>query len=373
MAALVLRLLGEPVEPHVPATPVQRFLVHRLGEVRAGDGPLLATPDLPGSRVSPEALLERLARTRRARHHDVVAALLRLQVDGACVPTPLLEALDSASPTHGLPRAWRVALRRASSPYADDEAPRLHTEVLVHTWDDRGSERRSAYLRCVITTDRSGTQPDDEPTEIVQPRPADPLVDLSPSPQGEWIGAVAAMWPYDAEHVLSLTAVPVLEAPNYAEVAHDVPRVLDALAGHPGHMGTLARHALAAGLSSAKREHRLHAVDAFLDLVPTGRIPSVDMADVMARYAEAWPVTRWAESLTAAAQGPGGSAAVVALLTALLPRLPVETRGLHALLELLRDEHLRLGAGVTDPALTAWLAQHTGSSRKARLARLLSR
>ena len=55
--------------------------------------------------------------------------------------------------------------------------------------------------------------------------------------------------------------------------------------GTPVGMGTLAAATLAAGLSATQRDHRLHAVDAFLDLVPAGRIRST-------RWRPSWRATR---------------------------------------------------------------------------------
>ena len=143
------------------------------------------------------------------------------------------------------------------------------------------------------------------------------------------------------------------------------------MARHPGRMGTLAAATLAAGISATQRDHRLHAVDAVVDLVATGRIPAHEVASFMARYAQAWPATRWAESLASVAQAPGGAPAAVDLLTNLLPRLPADHRGLNKLLDLLRDELIRLGRGPTDPALTRWLGDFSGSSAAAKTARLL--
>ena len=91
----------------------------------------------------------------------------------------------------------------------------------------------------------------------------------------------------------------------------------------------------------------------------------------MARYAEAWPANRWAETLASAGLAPGGARPVVELLTALLPQLPTDHRGLNKLLDLLRDETLRQGWPVTDPVLVQWLGQLNGSSAAAKTARLL--
>lgn len=64
---------------------------------------------------------------------------------------------------------------------------------------------------------------------------------------------------------------------------------------------------------------------------------------------------------------------VVDMLTALLPQLPANHRGLNRLLDLLRDQSIRLGRRVTDPALATGLGQFTGSSAAAKAAFFLDR
>ena len=385
VARLVLTIVGEPAAPAVPDRPAQRFVVRRLDELRDSSAPLLATPDLPGGWVSPAALVERLGQNPSPRHHDLIAALLRLHPEGrsevsetAILPAAVQFALTGAEPSRRLfrvrrdgPAAWWTAAARSQAPYAGSDLPQLTGEVRTHAWQESGRERRSSYAKFMLSPPVSRTAPDDQPTELAaktwnQRERAGTNGNL-----GDWIPTLASIWPHDAEHFLALSCRPVLESPNWTETAHDVPRTLDALARHPGRLGSLAAYTLAAGLSAAARDHRLHAVDAFLDLVATGRIPPEDVAAPLAQYAPAWPATRWAESLASAAQGPGGPQAVVGLLTALLPDLASDHRGLNKLLELLRDQSIRLGVGVTDPSLVRWLHQYTGGSASARTARLL--
>lgn len=380
VARLVLQILGEPAPKAKPDRPAQRFVVRRIAEIRASSAPLLATPDLAGGWVSPAALVERLARNPHPRHHDLIAALLRLHPDGreealgsaGSLPSPVRFALDGHEPRRRLregPGSWWVAAERSRAGYSGKESPELAGEVVTHTWEDHGRERRSTYARFAVTirdTERTGV---DRPTAIkagVSRRHFEGGWAL-----GGWIPTLAAIWPHEAEHFLALTCRPVLESPDWAEHGHDVPRVLDALAQHPGHLGTLAVATLASGISAGRRDHRLHAVDAFLDLAVTGRIPPRELAAVMARHAPAWPANRWAESLASVAQAPGGSSVTVDLLTHLLPQLPADHRGLNQLLVLLRDELIRLDRRVTDPALTTWLGGFTGGSAVARTARLL--
>jgi hypothetical protein len=360
-------------------------MARRIGEVRASRAPLLATPDLPGGWISPATFVERLAHNPQPRHHDLIAALLRLHPDGrdavpaaAGRPAAARFALDGVEPARRLlrtgregPAAWWIAAGRSRAPYAAAEAPQLSGDIKTHTWQENGRDRRSWYARFAVTTTNTDRPVDDQPTELKAQTSDQWGGGYTSRFLGDWIPAMAAIWPHDAEHFLALTCLPVLESPSWTETAHDVPRTLDALARHPGRMGALAAATVAAGISATQRDHRLHAVDAFLDLVASGRVPVNEVAAVMARYAQAWPATRWAESLASVAQAPGGVQPTIDLLTHLLPQLPTDHRGLNKLLDLLHNEHLRLARTATDPALTKWLGEFSGSSAAARTARLL--
>lgn len=380
LARLVLSVLGETSAPAEPDLPAQRFVARRLAELRQTEAPLLATPDLPGGFVSPRALVERLALHPVPRHHDMVAALLRLHPDGrdeiaadrAEVPAAVRFALDGvAPPRRDGPASWWIAAERSRAPYAASELPVLSGEIRTHTWIDNGRERRSQHARFTVTTGIAQRPCDDQPTEL-HAQTTDRWANVGASRfLADWIPTLAAIWPHDAEHFLALTCLPVLESTGWAEAAHDVPRTLDAVARHPGRMGALTAGTLAAGISATQRDHRLHAIDAFVDLALSGRIPLADLAVTMARYAQAWPANRWAESLASVSQAPGGAEAAVELLTLLLPQLPADHRGLNKLLELLRDQSIHLGLRPTDPALVGWLDRFTGSSAAARSARLL--
>lgn len=384
VARLVLTLLGDRPEPADPGFPALRFLVSRFSELRQSAGPLLATPDLPGGWVSARALVDRLVANPRPRHHDLAAALLRLYPDDrdqaapgdkpGAVELALTGLVPKGRPWKSAregPQAWWVAAERSRAPYTYDETPRIHSELRLHRWYENGRERHAQHGTFAIATAMQRAQATDLPTELGHGRSKTWSLGTTGRFLGDWIPSLAAIWPHDAEHFLAITCRSVLEAPNWTEAAHDVPRVLDALARHPGRLGTLATHTLAAGLSASRRDHRLHAIDAFLDLVPTGRIASAELAGALANHGQAWPANRWAESLSPAAQGPGGSEAVVSVLTALLPQLPVDARGLNRLLELLRDETIRHGWSLNDPGLRHWLRQHGGSSKTAKAARLL--
>lgn len=383
VARLVLGMLGEPVPPAEPNVPALRFITRRVAELRRSEAPLLATPDMPGGWVSPSALVDRLAANPEPRHHDLIAALLRLHPDGRAelaaptLPAAVTFALDGIEPARRLlgsgregPAAWWTAAERSRGPYGEREVPTLDGDIQTHTWQEvfRG------YLdaRYAVTTSSTRKPVDDQPTTLL----AQTIGQLGgggygSSFLGDWIPNLAALWPHDAEHFLAHTCMTVLESPGWTDAAHDVARVLDALARHPGRMGVLATHTLAAGLSATQRHHRLHAVDAFVDLVPSGRIAAGDIASAMAWQATAWPATRWAESLASISQTPGAAASVIDILTALLPQLPTDHRSLNKLLDLLRDETIRQGISISEPTLTGWLGQLGGSSAAAKTARQL--
>ncbi len=377
VARLVLDLLGQPAEPARGLLAAQRFVVRRLGELREHPGPLLATPDLPGGWVSPDALVRRLEGRHAPRHHDLVAALLRLHPDGrehaargAAVLPPAVRFALGGQPTERRegPEAWWVAARRSRAPYAADELPQVAGEPVRTEAVDNGKPFHYWTIRFTIVSPGhvaagSGGGLDDQPTELKGQLSAY-------SALADWVPTLAAIWPHDAEHALALTCNGVLDAWDW-ELNHDVPRVLDALAQSPGRLGGLAALTLAAGLSATHRHHRLHAVDAFVDLVPTGRLESTAVAGALAKYAPAWQAGRWAESLASVAHAPGGAAAVVSLLTALLPQLPSDQRGLNKLLDVLRDQTIHLSTPVADPKLVDWLGRLRGSSAAARTAQRL--
>jgi len=401
VAALVLSAEGIP-EPLVlsPVAPL-RFITGRFHEVRArllGErepAPLLAVPDADGGFVRAGTLVDRLSSLAQVPDcHDLAAALLRLHPDDRA------DALDRAGSLSGPvgpvvrhalgappqaerlgPEAWWVAAARARAPLEEDEvlmaagltasgqgrpfARQVARTLQSYTWsDDRGSHTGHYYQWELDPDPWPGAPQDDQPTVFSGEWQGHPQF-------GDWVAALAAIWPHDAEHYLAITCKDVLEAPTYASVWPDAVPVLDALAMHPGRLGPIARAVLTTGLNAAKGDQRLHAVDAFVELVGSGRIEPSALAESMASLVPGHTATRWGDSLRAAAASPAGAAASIDVLTALLPRVPVETRGLHALLDVLHEESLRHARPATDPALREWLHRVTGSSRAARSARSL--
>ncbi|MDO5083678.1 MAG: DUF6493 family protein [Arachnia propionica] len=122
------------------------------------------------------------------------------------------------------------------------------------------------------------------------------------------------------------------------------------------------------GLSGSRQETRSLAAELLAEAVPA-RLSVQQTAEGMAACVVGCKVNRWVSSLTdAAGLNPG---MVVDLLTALLPRVDRELRGIGGLMQLLLDEQLRVGRVTEDGALRAWLAGFTGSSAAAKTAKKL--
>ena len=412
LAALVLGSAGAEA-PRLPSpSPGARFLVQRLDEVAAvltGDAAprlLLAVPDDPDGWVRPSTLVERLGMDPSPPgRYDVLAALLRLHPDGRAaalhrtasladrLPGELLavvrHALGAPVPASGRQAvdvaAW-VAASRARAPLADDpwlqdqgirgagrsQPVSAEVELLPErtSWSDaRGVHPYTLWRWVVRVQEPAARRPDDEPTAAGAPgrRPTlDTWGDVE-----DFVGWQALTWPHDAESFLVDAVHPVLETATANEVRHDAVRVLDALLLHPGRTGGLAAVTLAAGLTAARADERARAVDAVLHLAGTGRLTAAALAGALAHLAGLGTPTRWAGSLRdVAAAGPAGRRLVVEALSAALPDFDRTGRGLHALLELLREELLRQQTPTPEP-LRPWLAQFAGSSRAATAARAL--
>jgi hypothetical protein len=413
LARLVLLSAGEK-PPTLPGRNRSTgFLVRRLGEVAAvltGDAPpspLLSTPDHAAGWLEPAAFLGRLAEaTPSMRRHDVIAALLRLHPDGRSVAlrdsaqlagqlpdvvlAPVRYALGGPPPTAPLARdadiAWWIAASRARTPIADDDW------MLGQGIDGAGRSRATSASLTLVPeqsswTDARGVHPftswywtvnvavpaadgrKDEPTATTGHRKRPNLNEWSDVE--DFIGWQALIWPHDAERFLIDAVHPVLETATTHEVRHDAVRVLDALLAHPGRLGALTSVTLAAGLTAARADERARAVDAVLHFADAGRLTAADLARGVADLAGLGTPTRWAGSLKdVAGTGPAGRRLVIDALGAALPLFDPARRGLHALLELLREELLREQAPA--PAvLRPWLAQFAGSSRTATVARAL--
>jgi hypothetical protein len=407
LARLVLAAAGETPQGLPFADVTQAFLGGRLAEVErvlaGADPPFapLATPDSPSGWVDPRVLVGRLAAEPRPRHHDLVAALLRLGADGRVealagsgvagpVGAVLRHALGGGAGDAGdvagrseVPVAWWVAASRARAPLEPDDAllraglaaagqgRPIDARVVLHGRpgsyeDERGRHAYTIWGWEVVVEAAAATPMADQPTAV----PGREFAGWGVSGAEDWVALSATVWPHDAEHVLVGGVDPVLNAAASTEVSHDAVRVLDMLLRHPGRMGTLAAETVAAGLAAHGRDQRARAVDLVLALVPAGRLGVDDLAAAMTRQAGLAVATRWAASLRdVALASPVGSGTVVTLLCAVLPGLDAGHRGLHALLDVLHQEVLRGPGVVPDRRTQEWLRGLTGSSRAARTAR----
>jgi hypothetical protein len=416
LAGLVLRSAGEE-EP--PALPIPNhsigFLVRRLNEVAPvlmGSAPprhLLATPDDRAGWVRPTELVERLATiTTPAGRYDVIGALLRLHPDGRPAALEAMTGLTGRLPdgtlaaVHyalgGLPRAegpgrasdtamW-VAASRARAPLADDTwlqdqairgagrsralTARLDLVPEATGWTDARGVMHPlvSWYWSVDVEEPAPGLPDDQPTATTG-HGRRPDFEAGWEDIEDFVGWQALIWPHDAERFLIDAVHPVLETATSDDVRHDAVRVLEALYRHPGRLGGLSWITLAAGLTAARADERARAVDAILHFADAGRLTADDLARGLADLAGPGTPTRWAGSMKdVAATGPAGRRLVIDALGTALPSFDPTMRGMHALLELLREELLREQTP-TPAELRPWLSRFSGSSRTATVARAL--
>jgi hypothetical protein len=348
-------------------------------------------------------LVERLrAQDGEPHDHDLVAALVRLHPDGrdealeqldsnATLDGPLGHviryALGAAPPSKAElePIGSWIAASRSRLPLDDDEwllargvrgagrsqpiDARVAFQSQAYTWNDRGGEHHSSYWKWSVAVGA--------PAEVLLEQEPTAVAGGERSPLGQadledLVGWLALVYPHDCEHFLVTTVDSVIRTATSTEVSHDAVRVLDAIARHPGRLGPLALTTLGAGLSASKADQRAHAVDAVLHLHRAGRLDAAALAQgIVAMRGPGLP-TRLAATMRdiATADALGRDLAIDALTIA-LPSYEVDDRGLHALLELLREELLRAGRPTPGP-LVAWLRQLKGTSRAAKAAAALA-
>jgi hypothetical protein len=402
LAEVVLAAIGEP--PPAPAVRQGVNAVHgdlltgRLAEIvdlLAGRSPaqvLLATPTDPAGWIDPVVFMARLTTVDRTpAHFDLVAALLRLATigredalsaaagvsgeAGAVVRYALggpmdtirnrslwLAAARGRTPFDAHPHLLRAGLAGGGAGSAATYG--LMMEPTTSQYDERGRTRTVTWWRASLTVaPESGIEHADRPT-VVAAKSADEWSTLG----ADWVPWSATVWPHDAEPLFAREFFDLwLASGVYPQVTYGTEAILTALRTHPGRLGRMAAATLATGLATREVRYRALAVDAFLALVPTGRLPVPLLAEMMAVVAEHCPAKRWAAALRDAGHEAGPS--VVAVLTALLPRLPVAHSGLNVLLETLHEESLRLGATPTDHALRAWLTKVSAGSKGSKSAR----
>lgn len=413
VAWLVRASLGDPVQP-TPALPGPvAFLVSRFAEVadvlagKERPRTLLATPDTGEGWVTPTTLVDRLLADPDPLTSDLVAALLRLGPEGRAealgrarqvpgeVGRVLCHALGGEVDAAGVIRVpWWVASSHARAPLDEDPLLLAHGldvagqgrplttglefTTTSGTYVEGGHNRTWTHYYWTSTVEQAlpGAGHDQPTAHWPEAGPVSKhdvglsVLAVADTDLGELVAHLAAIWPHDAEHFLAHTC-PVVFYATYPGPWHDAVRVLEALSHHPGRLGNLAAATIAVGLSAGRPDQRLAAIDAFHDLVGTGRVAPTGLADAMELTAGHCTATRWGASLRDASATPMGARAAVATLTSLLPRLQAGHPGLHALLDVLHEESLRHGLPVTDASLRAWLQGFSGSSKAARTARAL--
>ncbi|MDQ0036768.1 hypothetical protein J2W30_004543 [Variovorax boronicumulans] len=346
--------------PTAEQSSVLPSFVVRLREVaailqgRAARRPLLATPTDTHGRVEAEVLLERLAETRQLGQADASVAPLSADLQQALLRVP--------------PDALGQVLAAAAV------AAPLVTEALRIEWRSRGSEtlKANGSPQWVWWDLRIHADPSEQPSA------ADPAL-IPSSPMELWRSSrvttdlvtheLALVHP---PSTLRLTAVG-LELLNHTisgEVEHHAAPLLEVLAAHPGTWTAETVQLVALGMSAGQAPLRAQAAELLVAAVPA-RLAVAEAARGFADCAPACVPTRWAASFTDVARIDPGL--VVQLLGALLPRLDRATRGIGALLTVLLDESLRIGAGAPSPALREWLASFTGASAAAKAAKALLR
>jgi hypothetical protein len=418
LARLVLVAGREPVPPAPLADlPVVAFLAARLAAIedvlsrRRPPGALLATPDDTDGWLAPTSLVERLhARLEPPDPHDLVAALLRLgpterddalrlaSVERGALAGPLADVVryalgaETQRPTRGLPETdreldhvpWWIAASRSRMPLERDDwlrsrgvhgsgrsepiDARVELRSRPFSWTDGRGVHQSFHWRWSVVVAAPARDLDDqEPTGVVggegQVLGAADLEDL--------VGWLAAIHPHDCEHFLVTGVDSVVRAATATEVSHDAVRVLDAIARHPGRLGPLALTALAAGLSASKADQRARAVDAVLLQHQAGRLSADQLAAGLVGFQGPATLTRLAATMRdVAATDRRSRNLVIDALAGTLPAFELDRHGLHAPLDLLREELLREGRP-TPMALRPWLDRFGGTSRAAKTAKAL--
>ncbi|MCO8269034.1 DUF6493 family protein [Actinoplanes sp. TRM 88003] len=354
------------------------FLAARIDEIQRRPGPctLLATPTDRAGWLDPAEFVRRLTATGEPMRYDLIAAMLRLHPDGRAdalraapnLPPAVRYALGG-EPAEIDDHALWVAAARTRAPLDDD----AH---LIAAGLTGAGEGHAARLTLRLTADPHRYQDGTtwrtfvnwEPHIDVEPRgvrhPDRPTVPTEYGPDWDVIRWQAQIWPHDAETFLAPEISPMMFA-AHGESDGRAPARLDAMLVHPGRLGPMAAAVLAAALTAHDGATRLQAAEALTTLVPH-RIPVATMADAMVLLAGHATATRWASAL----RNTSNPHTVIAVLNTLLPQLPYDHRGLHALVGALLEESLRISA-VPPEALCSWLRGFTGSSKAARTAREL--
>lgn len=347
-------------QPTAEQSSVLPSFIVRLREVaailqgRAARRPLLATPTDTHGRVDADVLLQRLAEVRRLAEDDASAAPLPADLQQALLRVP--------------PDTLGRVLAEAAIP-----AP-VVTDALRIEWRSRGSETLKAdgTPQWVWWDPRIHADPSEQPSSTEPALIPSSPVELWRSYRGTTDLVTHELALVHPPSTLRLTAVGIelLNNTISGEVEHRAAPLLEVLAAHPGAWTAETVQLVALGMSAGQVPLRAQAAELLVAAVPA-RLGVAQAAQGFADCAPACVPTRWAASFTDAARIDPGL--VVQLLGAMLPRLDRATRGIGALLTVLLDESLRIGAGALSPVLREWLAGFTGASAAAKAAKALLR
>jgi hypothetical protein len=428
LAALILASCRTTVSPPVPELPWTRFLHRRLTEVRQildGTAPprsLLATPTDPSGWLDPVEFVHRLTRADvTGSPTDIIAGLLRLAPDDRAaamqlwrkavpaVPPQLDQAVRHAlgdalggerDPSQATAdRSLWVAASRARSPLHDDplliesglggagQGRRLEATVFVVAnprlaaglfeydhWDLHVSYQFACTPAAFSASPRDSWWTKSRPWDINQPTAVGDLNSRAAWDTGwvdtTWLAWHGLIWPADAEHYANAVIIPTYVSRHWSNPDRTTIDFLTALRRHPGRIGPTAATTVALAMTGGTIETRIHTADTIIDLISRQRLTTDDLAAALVTTAPAAVPARWAHALQHVAAA-GHSKITIQLLTNLLPALPRDRTGLHALLDLLHQELLRTNGTATDGHLRNYLTQLTGSSKTAKSARAI--
>ena len=344
--------LGKPrALPTVEETTMLPSLVTRLREVaevvqgRAPRCPLLATPTDTQGWVDADTLLVRFEAARRV---------------GGPFPVDQSQALLRVPPAHRVRAAAAMGC----------ELPEVTDELRIE-WRSRASDSLKAngspqwvwwdpVVHAAPLAVPSATQPGLIASGLLRYSDGPAACDLT----------AAELGLANPASTLALVAagVAILHGAAGDDVEHRAAGLLRALAAHPGAWSGETVRLPALGMAAKQGEVRAQAVELFAAAVPA-RVDAAAAAQGFAACAPTIVLARWAPAFAdAAGLAP---AAVIAVLTGLLPRLEHQARGIGSLLAVLLDESLRHARPVTDASLRAWLAGFSGASAAAKAAKAL--
>lgn len=396
--------------PPVPRASGSRFLHHRVAEVRSkllgetAPGPLLALPTDPAGWIDPEVFVRRLEHSPEPGRYDLIAALLRLTEVGRSTALgrwlagdvrlapeldhPVRYALGE-EPAPGVElrdRAVWVAASRGRHPLEEDPL------LIAHGLGGSGQGRP---LRAAVTF---GSHTGEFTYGMVFDHPASPPSTshsrrdswwtthkrpVSDQPTAKvavdryfgrsresWPTWLATLWPAEAEHFAATAVDAAFDLIAWQSKDRLPYGVVSALTHHQGRMGSLSHATFALGLNAVAVDARVLAVDHVIELVGRGRVSVTELATALASSLPLVVLSRWADSLRRLADA-GRPDLTIELLTSVLPQVPSNTRGVHALLDVLHQELLRTGRTPQGEPLWSYLSAFGGSSKAARSARAI--